>query len=132
MVTEVKTDEIHVRYIRAEKWWKKPTWELLKEYKSANGEVIAPVGFITDGASVPGFLRGYFSPTGRYFGAAIVHDYVLYHCPQPASKAVWDEANHQMKKELKALEILPWRLWVIINGVRAWAVIRTQILNKLK
>lgn len=127
----MKTDEIHVRYIAAKHWWQNSKWELLKEYKSANGDVTVPIGFISDGASIPIFLKKYFSSTGRYFGAAIIHDYILASAdPQPASKEVWHYANNEFKSELKALDITAWRIWIILNGVRVWAVIRTNIIDK--
>ena len=38
-----------------------------------------PIGFVTDGASIPRSLWWAFSPTGRAFGAAIIHDYHYQH-----------------------------------------------------
>ncbi len=39
------------------------------------GQVIVPVGFASDGASVPRFMWSIFPPFGKYLEAAIVHDW---------------------------------------------------------
>jgi len=39
------------------------------------GYIIVPVGFASDGASVPRFLWSAFPPFGKYLKAAIVHDW---------------------------------------------------------
>jgi hypothetical protein len=45
-------------------------------YRSSRGEITVPVGFRTDGASVPRVFWNLFSPFGDYFGAAVVHDFL--------------------------------------------------------
>lgn len=48
-------------------------------YITASSEsVMAPVGFWTDGASVPRFLWRVFPPFGKYFRAAVIHDFMYY------------------------------------------------------
>jgi hypothetical protein len=42
----------------------------------AFGNIVAPAGFVTDGASIPRMFWPIFGPHGSYFGAAIVHDYL--------------------------------------------------------
>ena len=106
---------IIVKFIPADHWWQRSKWELVEEYVSSNKEVTVPKGFITDGASIPFFARGYFSSTGRYFGAAIVHDYVL------ISERDWDKANGQFEKEMRALAIDSWRRHLMVAGVKTWA-----------
>jgi len=45
------------------------------------GDILVPVGFASDGASVPRFLWSIFPPFGRYLEAAIVHDwFCVKHC----------------------------------------------------
>jgi hypothetical protein len=39
------------------------------------GDVIVPLGFASDGASVPRFLWSMFPPFGKYLEAAFVHDW---------------------------------------------------------
>jgi len=108
--------EIKVKFIPAANWWKNAKWELLEAYTSYNDEITVHAGFITDGASIPIFARIWFSATGRYFGAAIVHDYIL------QSDGNWLRANDQFEEELLALQIAPWRknLIMIAVTIKAW------------
>jgi hypothetical protein len=45
-------------------------------YRSSRGEIAVPVGFKTDGATVPRAFWSVFSPIGDYLGAAVVHDFL--------------------------------------------------------
>lgn len=45
-------------------------------YDSRIGWIEVPVGFLTDGASIPRIFWTIFSPTGSYFEAALIHDYL--------------------------------------------------------
>ena len=38
--------------------------------------ITIPVGFVTDGASIPKFFWNIIQPTGPYFRAAVIHDYL--------------------------------------------------------
>ena len=53
-------------------------WELTKDWKyRMNGnEYIIPAGFQFDGASIPKFLRTFFSPVGVLLVGGLVHDYM--------------------------------------------------------
>lgn len=117
-------DTIVVKFIPAEKWYKRAKWELMEDYTSVNKETNVPIGFITDGASIPFMFRWIFSPTGRYFGAAIVHDYIL------VEEWDWPKANDEFEKEMKALGVKRWRRFFILNAVRLWGWIQTKILRK--
>jgi len=108
------TDTIKVEFIPANHWWNRAKWKLLEEYTSANNEVNVPVGFVSDGASVPWFFRPWFSPTGNYFGAALVHDYIL------IQDQNWPNANHQFWAELTALGIKTWRKTLLLAAVRLY------------
>lgn len=107
-------DDIKVQFIAPERWWKRAKWQLLEDYVSANGNVVASAGFITDGASIPWLLRPFFSPTGKYFGAAIVHDYLL------EIGAGWDRANKEFNDEMKALSVASIRRNLILGSVNLW------------
>ena len=111
-------DDIKVQFIPPTHWWKRAKWKLLEDYTSNNGNVNAPTDFITDGASIPLFLRWAFSPTGKYFGAAIVHDYLL------VTGAGWDKANEEFNCEMKALDVSSIRKSLILGGVNLWANIK--------
>ena len=118
MTREIHRDLIHVQFIPPKKWWNRACWELLRGYASKNGHVKVPAGFITDGASVPIFFRWLVSPTGSYFGAAIVHDFVL------VTEGDWGKANREFDAELKALNIShSWRR-LLVGAVRIWAWLR--------
>lgn len=119
-------DTIIVRFIPAKKWYESAMWELMEEYTSVNKEVNVPVGFKTDGATIPLIFRWIFSPTGRYFGAAIVHDYIL------VKEWNWDKANDQFEKEMKALGVKRWRRFLIASAVKVWGWVKTKILRKKK
>jgi hypothetical protein len=53
-------------------------FELIERYRyrSSRGEIVVPVGFRTDGATVPRIFWNVFSPIGGYLGAAVVHDFL--------------------------------------------------------
>ena len=118
MEREIKHGEIHVRFIPPTKWWRRAKWELLNTYTSYNKNITVPAGFITDGASIPWFLRWRFSPTGRYFGAAIVHDFVL------VEEQDWDKANEEFSDELDALGIPRITKVIMLFFVNLWPTIR--------
>lgn len=119
MQREIRTrDGIHVEFIPSNHWWKRARWRLLKDYRSHNNKVIVPTGFITDGASVPFFLQWRFSPTGKYFGAAIVHDFLLIETED------WDNANDQFEQEMVALGVSDFERVVMLNGIKMWIKIR--------
>lgn len=52
-------------------------WELTKDWKyNIDGtEYVIPAGFSFDGASIPKFLRTFFSPVGVLLIGGLVHDY---------------------------------------------------------
>jgi len=117
-------DTVVVKFIPAKYWWKRAKWELQEEYISSNGEVKVPAGFITDGASIPMFARAWFSPTGRYFGASIVHDYIL------VTERDWSKANDQFEAELNALGITKWRKVLLLASVKLWGWFIRNVLRK--
>lgn len=128
----METSKIVVEFIPAPHWWDVSKWKLHKKYESYNGHYIAPKGFITDGASIPRFFLRIFSPTGRYFGAAIVHDYILKNPPlylEENSEDHWSHANNEFKAELKALGITRWRIVFLVSSVRVWGWIKSKILK---
>jgi len=107
-------DTVIVKFIPATKWYKRAKWELMEVYTSDNTEVNVPIGFITDGASIPAICRIWFSPTGRYFGAAIVHDYII------VTERDWVKANYQFEAELNALGIGKCRKIILTAAVNGW------------
>ena len=64
-------------------------WELIQDWKyNINGvEYIIPKGFQFDGASIPKFLRTFFSPVGVLLMGGLVHDYMYkYACLKRTDK----------------------------------------------
>jgi len=110
-----KPSDIIVKFMPAAIWTQRAKWELLQDYTSINGSITVPEGFITDGASIPRLARNFFSPTGRYFGAAIIHDYIL------ITEKDWIKANIEFEAELTGLGISPIRKTLLMSGVRTYA-----------
>ena len=64
-------------------------WELLQDWKyNIDGtEYVIPKGFQFDGASIPKFLRTFFSPVGVLLIGGLVHDFMYkYTVCKPTSK----------------------------------------------
>ena len=64
-------------------------WVILKDFKyTMNGtNYVIPKGFSFDGASIPKFLRTFFSPVGVLLIGGLVHDYMYkYAACKPADK----------------------------------------------
>ena len=64
-------------------------WELIQDWKyNIDGvEYIIPKGFQFDGASIPKFLRTFFSPVGVLLMGGLVHDFMYkYTVCKPTSK----------------------------------------------
>ena len=65
-------------------------WKITKDWKYRyNGnEYIIPAGFQFDGASIPKFLRTFFSPVGVLLIGGLVHDYMYKytHCKPVSAK----------------------------------------------
>ena len=63
-------------------------WKLLTDfrYKMNGTEYVIPEGFTFDGASIPKFLRSFFSPVGVLLIGGLVHDYMYkYAACKPAA-----------------------------------------------
>lgn len=45
-------------------------------YRSSRGVITVPAGFITDGASIPRIFWPFLDPFGKYFKAAVIHDFL--------------------------------------------------------
>ncbi len=77
-----------------------------------------PKGFVTDGASVPRTFWTFFPPVYDYFGASVVHDYLL------SISTDWKEAESEFKKYLKKDGIDGFRVVLMVNAVRIGGVLR--------
>jgi len=45
-------------------------------YLSSRGQITVPLGFTTDGASIPRVFWSLLGPFGPYFEAAVIHDFL--------------------------------------------------------
>ena len=64
-------------------------WEITKDwhYKIDGNDYVIPAGFTFDGASIPKFLRTFFSPVGVLLIGGLVHDYMYkYTACKPSTK----------------------------------------------
>jgi hypothetical protein len=74
--TDMTQPDLIVRYC-----WEDPQkpdrWELVQPVtlQTVVGEIVIPVGYVTDFASVPTLLWSVFPPIGRHNLAAMLHDY---------------------------------------------------------
>jgi len=101
---------------------------LTRDYKvrtriSPHSQVIVPLGFETDFASVPRILWSVLPPWGRYSPAAVVHDWLYFNRKNMAAKRKRaDKVFYWLMKEFG----VPWwkrrvmYLGVRIGGGAAW------------
>ena len=108
---------LQLSYVPPAHWWQRASWVLVEDYVSPCG-VRVPAGFETDGATVPWGLRWLASPTGPAMPAAVVHDWLL------ANGAHWAYAARQFRRELQALGLPRWRVWLLTRAVLAWGWMR--------
>lgn len=114
--------ELTVKIIPPETTFNKTKYKLSEELVFE--DITVPKDFITDGASVPRFLWCIFPPTGRYFYAAVIHDYILESSEDLSEDNIpdWKSANKYFGKALKTYGVnLPVRL-ILHNSVRFYGM----------
>ncbi|WP_062120568.1 DUF1353 domain-containing protein [Aureimonas sp. AU40] len=88
--------------------------EYEREHKGSGRWVIVPVGFVTDGATVPRCLWWFLPPWGtRESKAAVVHDFLL------SMGVEWREAARELRTALIAIGVSPVRAEIVYRGVLA-------------
>jgi hypothetical protein len=90
---------------------------LMEDFHAECG-ITVPMGFISDGITVPRGLRWFAVPTGCGFNAALVHDYLL------SEGHSWEHAQERFEAQLE-LDGIPYitrKLYVF--GVAIWGKIR--------
>lgn len=107
--------------ISASEWL---TTEPIRVYALGTRYVV-PAGTLTDGASIPRVLWPIVGhPMGRYYPAAVVHDYLV---RQPSTPRA--EADAVFRVLLRRLGVTWWRRAVLSAGVwlgSLWARLRGQ------
>jgi hypothetical protein len=78
-------------------------------------EITVPVGFITDGASVPRALWWLFPPMGKYGKAAVLHDYC--YTVQEYTRLECDDI---LMEGMDALGVNVVTQYLIYKSVRLW------------
>jgi hypothetical protein len=94
-------------------------WELTKDWKyNIDGtEYVIPAGFQFDGASIPKFLRTFFSPVGVLLIGGLVHDYAYkYKTLLKANKK--DTMGELTQKRADEIRLAYWSLR--LGGFVAW------------
>lgn len=77
-----------------------------------------PKGFVTDGASVPRIFWTLFPPVFDYFGASVIHDYLI------QTKSDWKDAETEFKRYLKRDGIGVIRVFLMLNAVRIGGIFK--------
>ena len=80
--------------------------------------VAVPAGFVTDGASVPRCFWWLFPPVGRYFLAAVVHDWLL------NTGVCWREANRKFRQALEQQGVARWVVFVMFWAVQGYQFVK--------
>lgn len=112
---------IHVEIMLPLSWWHKPYYKLLNTVECAGH--IVPVGFISDGATVPRILWPIFPTIGRYLKATLVHDYYL---TEGIDRKTCD---HRFRDCLVELGIESWRVNAMFYAVRVYGIIKDCVVR---
>lgn len=96
--------------------WRKRARYVLQEEVTISG-VSVPMGFATDGATIPRIFWPLFPPVGEYFLAAAVHDFAL------IEGYSWRQAATAFDQALKEVRVSGWRRKIMVAAVRfyGWA-----------
>lgn len=108
-------ETVQVTVILKDRW---PLYRIEEDVYLANTYV--PRGFISNGASVPRIFWSLYPPVGRYFLAAVVHDYVL------AEGMKWKDATKIFDDALRELGISSKKRWVMVNAVAFYGLVRRK------
>ena len=92
------------------------TFQLEQEFNSECG-IRVPWGFISDGISLPIYLRWIVAPTGSGFNAAVVHDWLL------KEEHTWEDAAERFEAQLVHDEVSYLRRKMYVAGVKLWGVL---------
>lgn len=113
------TDCFPVEIILPSSWYRLSRYRLTAPIQV--GAVVIPNGYITDGATVPLLLRWLFPPTGRYFPAAVVHDYIL------DTERDWPKANGLFGAALNECGLPRWRRYPMHWAVKVYGAYRMLV-----
>lgn len=92
--------------------FKRSKYRLLESVQA--GDYLVPRGFVTDGASLPPMVRGWFDPMGEWGRASILHDWLL------ARGVPRRVAAHEFREQMKADGVTPAVRQLFYLAVRVW------------
>ena len=105
-------------------------WRVITSFRYYLGEkyseqwVTVPVGYLTDGASVPQLLWSLIPPWGSYSQAAVVHDLLCeYLSIVVAGELVTitrQRCDEIFYESMGVLGVPAWKRWAMYQGVRAY------------
>lgn len=107
-------DTIKVEVILTNTW---PRYQLMEPIDIAGVHV--PASFISNGASVPRVFWSLFPPVGKYFLAAVVHDYVLEDTSVP-----WKTATKIFDQALREVGVRTWKRHVMRVSVAIYGLVK--------
>lgn len=100
------------------------------EYKYSLKKVNIPLGFLSDGASVPKFWRWLLPPWGRYGQACVVHDYLCEHLQILWSEKPFNitrqEADKIFLEAMKVLNVPSYIRYPMYWAVSLWTKVKTD------
>jgi len=109
--------DVFPKPLRGEFIRSKGQWELIALFEYRNPPVIVevPVGFVSDGASIPSIAHPIVGPPwgGKYPEAAVIHDYL--YCIQTTTR--W-EADKIFYQAMKVLGVPSWKRSLMHFAVR--------------
>lgn len=84
---------------------------------SSGRDVIIPIGFVTDLASVPRLFWPICPPYGKHLEAAVLHDFLI--------RNDWsrEKADREFMHAMRKAGVKRWRRMVMFWAVRAWAIL---------
>lgn len=88
-------------------------WVPAAPYTSISFEV--PRGFVTDLASLPGFVRAFNPVNGHHLQPAVVHDYVYRNTDLGVTK---EEGDRMFYDGMIAMGTPEYRAWYMYRGVK--------------
>lgn len=100
------------------------TFEYHIGYLGSGSIISVPVGFQTDGVSIPGILRAWFPTAGKAGKAAVIHDYMLYtgQYGKKMAAEIFLEAMHILEVPKVKRTLMYWavKYWPWISDVKQW------------
>lgn len=114
--------------IVAEKKGSERVWILYESFSydiggpGGDDTIIVPKGYETDFASIPRIFWSILPPSGKYRGAAVIHDYLYqnrgkFHPSKPAlTRAQSDGVFLEAMKELKVPFAIRRVMWLAVRG----------------